>query len=137
MGKFYGLIISDKKPNDKMFDFLNRYSNEKFDSEFEIDFHNPDYQFDYYVIGDMYEKNYIITKNGEKVNSEIISNIDFEKCIFNLVNNLYCIVDKYHWYDYESIKFILGIKNDIEAFKEILSSIKDRNKVLTIATFHC
>ena len=109
MGKCIGLIITDEIPkNDAyLFDLLNKYRREEFDSEFEIDFYNQDSQFDYFVIGDMYEKDYIITKNGDKVNSEIISNIDFEKCISNLASNLYCIVDKYHWYDFE------GLKNDL------------------------
>ena len=138
MGKCIGLVITDETPkNDEYLQhLLNKYRREEFDSEFEIDFYNQDSQFDYFVIGDMYENDYIVTKNGGKVNSEIISNIDFEKCISNLANNLYCIVDKYHWYNFESLKNDLGLKDEVKALKEIISSIKDKNKVLTIVTFH-
>lgn len=138
MGKCMGLIITDEIPkNDEyLLNFLNKYRREEFDSELEIDFYNQDSQFDYFVIGDMFEQNYIITKNGDKENSEIISNIDLKKCISNLASNLYCIVDKYHWYDFKKLKSNLGLKNDIEALKKIIFSIKDKNKVLTIVTFH-
>ena len=138
MGKCKGLIITDEIPiNDEpLITILRRYRLEKFDSEFEIDVFNQDSQFDYFRIGDMCEQVHIITKKGDKVNSEIISNIDFDKCMYDLANGLYCIVDKYHWYDFEKLKSNLGIKNDIEAFEKIISSIKDRNKVLTIVTFH-
>lgn len=138
MGKCIGLIITDEIPknNAYLLDLLSKYRREEFDSEFEIDFYNQDSQFDYFAIGDMYEKDYIITKNGDKVNSEIISNIDFEKCISNLASNLYCIVDKYHWYDFEGLKNDLGLKDEVKALKEIIFSIKDKNKVLTIVTFH-
>lgn len=137
MGKCKGLVITDEIPNDEsLMTMLRRYRLEKFDSEFEIDIFNQDSQFDYFQIGDMREQEYIITKKGDKVNSEIISNIDFDKCMFDLANGLYCIVDKYHWYDFEKLKSSLGIKSDIEAFERSISSIKDNNKVLTIVTFH-
>ena len=45
-------------------------------------------------------------------------------------------MDKYHWYDFENLKNDLCINDNTKALKEIISSIKDKNKVLTIVTFH-
>ena len=132
-----GLIITDELKNDESeLEFLNKYRREEFDSELGLDIYNRDSIFDYFFIGDMREQQYIINKNGDKVNSAIISNIDLKKCIKNLANNLYCIVDKYHWYDFENLKNDLCINDNTKALKEIISSIKDKNKVLTIVTFH-
>lgn len=137
MGKCMGLIITDELKNDESeLEFLNKYRREEFDSELGLDIYNRDSKFDYFFIGDMLEQQYIINKNGDKVNSDRISNIDFDKCMFDLANNLYCIVDKYHWYDFENLKYDLCINDNTKALKEIISSIKDKNKVLTIVTFH-
>ena len=43
---------------------------------------------------------------------------------------------QYHWYDFENLKNDLCINDSTKALKEIISSIKDINKVVTIVTFH-
>lgn len=80
--------------------------------------------------------------------SEKINNIDFEKCALDISNDLYCIIDKYHFYEYEKLKRFIEMNydivfhkeempNDVEIFKRIIELIKDKNKYLTIGIFHC
>ena len=113
--------------------FLKRYNSENYESL--IDSFNPDSQFDYFVVGDIKEKDYIVTIDGEKTNSAKIKDIDFDNSIYSLSNNLYCIVDKYHWYSIDSLLKYNQNNNESELINNLLSSI-DNDKVLTIVTFH-
>ena len=134
MSKFRGIIITDKVLNDnEMNIFLNRYNSNNLDSL--IDSFNPDSKFDYFIIGDINERDYIMRKNGEKVISEKIKNIDLNSFIDDSSQDLECIVDRYHWYTIaDLVKHNPGI-TEKELLKEIFFSI-DKEKVLTIVTFH-
>ena len=134
MAKFKGIIITDNiLTENEMALFLKKYNSENYDSV--IDSRNPDGHFDYFIIGDMFEKDYITTNNDNKVSGEIIKNINFEKSINSITNNLECIVDKYHWYSINYLKECNPGTNDNKLIKNLLYSI-DKDKVLTIVTFH-
>ena len=134
MGKFKGIVITDKiLTDDELNLFLKRYNSENYESL--IDSFNPDSQFDYFVVGDINEKDYIVTTNGEKTNSAKIKDIDFNNSINSLSDNLYCIVDKYHWYSIDSLLKYNQENSESELINKLLSSINN-DKVLTIVTFH-
>lgn len=140
-----GIVISKERleNDDKMQKYLSRYTmtdvNDKYyESEFKnLDIINPDAKYDYFIFGDL-QSNKLIIKNDDSIlYSDKIININLDNTLDDIANEVSCIIDKYHWYELKDLKIYFPNKSNKELLKELIESIEDKNKYLTILTFHC